>query len=204
MHFTRLCDNCFHDYGSPGKVVAIFDLCKWGRKNAPMTCVPILNHLVCKEVCMCHIICFYPNLQYQALFELLTAPLLRVDGPKASQRSIITYEIHFCTDQVKTHREVWFWFDLSYDATKVHGQMLRIKFGYLILVCFLPKSVAQRPCLQNGGNQNTWHLGQTPRKLLKFYRTVGPVKAHLLLVLLKFYRTKQTKWQQDAEIFFGQ
>ena len=45
---------------------------------------------------------------------------------------------------------------------------------------------------------------QTPRKLLKFYRTVGPVKAHLLLVLLMFYRTKQTKWQQDAEIFFGQ
>ena len=44
---------------------------------------------------------------------------------------------------------------------------------------------------------------QTTRKLLKFYRTVGPVKAHLLLVLLKFYRTKQTKWQQDAEIFFG-
>ena len=45
---------------------------------------------------------------------------------------------------------------------------------------------------------------QTPGKLLKFYRTVGPVKAHLLLVLLKFYWTKQTKWQQDAEIFFGQ
>ena len=57
---------------------------------------------------------------------------LRVDGPKASQRSIITYEIHFCTDQVKTHQEVRFWFDLSYDATKVHGQMLRIKF-----CCFL-------------------------------------------------------------------
>ena len=45
---------------------------------------------------------------------------------------------------------------------------------------------------------------QTPRKLLKPYRTVGPVKPHLLLVLLKFYRSKQTKWQQDAEIFFGQ
>ena len=45
---------------------------------------------------------------------------------------------------------------------------------------------------------------QTPRKLLKFYRTVGPVKAHLLLVLLKFYRMKLTKWQQYAEIFFGQ
>ena len=57
---------------------------------------------------------------------------LRVDGPKASQRSIITYEIHFCIDQAKTHREVRFWFDLSYDATKVHGQMLRIKF-----CCFL-------------------------------------------------------------------
>ena len=75
MHFTRLCDNYIHDYGSPGKVAAIFDLCKWGRKNAPMTCVLILNHLVCKEVCICQIICFYPNVQYQALFELLTAPL---------------------------------------------------------------------------------------------------------------------------------
>ena len=57
---------------------------------------------------------------------------LRVDGPKASQRSIITYEIHFCIDQAKTQREVRFWFDLSYDATTVHGQMLRIKF-----CCFL-------------------------------------------------------------------
>ena len=45
------------------------------EKNAPKTCVPILNHLVCKEVCMYQIIYFYPNLQYQALFELLTAPL---------------------------------------------------------------------------------------------------------------------------------
>ena len=77
MHFTRLCDNDFHDYGSPGKVVAIFDLCKWGRKNAPKTCVPILYHLVCEEVCMYQIIYFYPNLQCQALFELLTAPLKR-------------------------------------------------------------------------------------------------------------------------------
>ena len=57
---------------------------------------------------------------------------LRVDGPKASQRSIINYEINFCIDQAKTHREVRFWFDLSYDATKVHVQMLRIK-----LCCFL-------------------------------------------------------------------
>ena len=61
---------------------------------------------------------------------------LRVDGPKASQRSIISYEINFCTDQVKTHREVRFWFDLSYDATKVHGQMLRIKFcSFLFVFC---------------------------------------------------------------------
>ena len=59
---------------------------------------------------------------------------LRVDGPKASQRSIITYEIHFCTDQVETHREVRFWFDLSYDTTKLHGQMLRIKFCYFLFV----------------------------------------------------------------------
>ena len=59
---------------------------------------------------------------------------LRVDGPKASQRSIITYEIYFCTDQVKTHREVRFWFDLSYDATKMHGQMFRIKFCYFLFV----------------------------------------------------------------------
>ena len=51
---------------------------------------------------------------------------LRVDGPKASQRSIMTYEIHLCTDQAKTHREFRFWFDLSYDATRVHRQMLRI------------------------------------------------------------------------------
>ena len=55
---------------------------------------------------------------------------LMVDGPKASQRSIITYEIHSCIDQVKTHREVRFWFGLSYDAAKLHGQMLRIKFCY--------------------------------------------------------------------------
>ena len=94
MYFTRFCDNYFHDYGSTGKVAAIFDLCKWGRKNAPMTCVPILNHLVCKEVCMCQIICFYPNLQYQTLFELLTAPLLlqyvnpsKID-PKLKSREI--------------------------------------------------------------------------------------------------------------------
>ena len=80
MHFTRLCNNYFHDYGSPGKVVAIFDLCKWDRKNAPKTCVPILNYLVCKEVCICQIICFYPYLQYQALFELLTAPLFCLRG----------------------------------------------------------------------------------------------------------------------------
>ena len=59
---------------------------------------------------------------------------LRVDGLKASQRSIITYEIHFCTDQVKTHREVRFWFDVSYDATKVHWQMLRMKFCYFLFV----------------------------------------------------------------------
>ena len=59
---------------------------------------------------------------------------LRVDGPKASQRSIITYEIHFGTEQVKTHREVRFWFDLSYDATEVHGQMLRINFCYFLFV----------------------------------------------------------------------
>ena len=29
----------------------------------------------------------------------------RVDGPKASQCSIITYEINFCIDQAKTHQE---------------------------------------------------------------------------------------------------
>ena len=63
---------------------------------------------------------------------------LRVDGPKASQRSIITYEIHFYIDQAKTHREVRFWFDLSYDATKVHGQMLRTKF-YCFLFVFCRK-----------------------------------------------------------------
>ena len=57
---------------------------------------------------------------------------LRVDGPKASQRSMITHEIHFCTDQAKTHREVRFWFDLSYDATRMHRQILRITF-----CCFL-------------------------------------------------------------------
>ena len=57
---------------------------------------------------------------------------LRVDGPKASQHSIIIYEIHFCTDPTKTHREVRFWFDLSYDSTRVHRRLLRIKF-----CCFL-------------------------------------------------------------------
>ena len=69
---------------------------------------------------------------------------LRVDGPKASQRSIITYEIHFCIDQAKTHREVRF--DLIFYSAwaNVENQIL------LLLVCFLPKSVALRPCLQNG------------------------------------------------------
>ena len=78
--------------------------------------------------------------------------------PKGSQRSIISYEIHFCTDQVKTHREVRFWFDLSYNAMEVHGQMLRIKFCSFLFV-FCRKSVALRPCLQNGGTQNMWHHG---------------------------------------------
>ena len=59
---------------------------------------------------------------------------LRVDGPKASQRSIITHKIHFCTDQAKTHREGRFWFDLSYDVTGVHRQMLRIKFCWFLFV----------------------------------------------------------------------
>ena len=40
---------------------------------------------------------------------------LRVDGPKASQHSIITYEIHICTDQAKTHQEVSF--DLVFQMT---------------------------------------------------------------------------------------
>ena len=38
------------------------------------------------------------------------------------------------SDQVETHREVRFWFDLSYDATKLHGQMLRMKFCYFLFV----------------------------------------------------------------------
>ena len=59
---------------------------------------------------------------------------LRVEGPKASQRSIITYEIQVCTDQVKTHRDVRFWLDLSYDATKVHGRMLGIKLCFFLFV----------------------------------------------------------------------
>ena len=61
---------------------------------------------------------------------------LRVDGPKASQRSIITYEIHCCTDQAKTNREIRFWSDLSYDATRVYRQMLRITFCcFLFIFC---------------------------------------------------------------------
>ena len=61
---------------------------------------------------------------------------LRVDGLKASQRSIITYEIHFCTDQANTHREVRLWFGLSYDTMRVHRQTLRIKFCCFLFVFF--------------------------------------------------------------------
>ena len=60
------------------------------EKNAPITCVPILNHLGCKEECMCQIICFYPNLQYQALFGLLTAPLLLLCGLMIHQTHLVT------------------------------------------------------------------------------------------------------------------
>ena len=59
---------------------------------------------------------------------------LRVDGPKASERSIITHKINFCIDQAKTHREGRFWFDVSYDVTGVHRQMLRIKFCWFLFV----------------------------------------------------------------------
>ena len=83
---------------------------------------------------------------------------LRVDGPKASQRSIITYEIHFCTDQAKTYREVRFWFDLSHDATRVHRQMMRITFCCFLFVFCRKVLPWDHNCLQNGGNQNTWHL----------------------------------------------
>ena len=78
---------------------------------------------------------------------------LRVDGPKASQRSIITHKIHFRTDQAKTYGEGRFWFDLSYDVTGVHRKMLRIKFCWFLFV-FCRKL----PCLQNGGVCSACHL----------------------------------------------
>ena len=86
----------------------------------------------------------------------LTATLQGWRSESLSQHSIITYEIHFCTDQAKNHQQVGFSFDPSYDATRMYRQML--KKNSAAFVCFLPKSVALRPCLQNGGIQNTCHL----------------------------------------------
>ena len=42
---------------------------------------------------MYQIIYFYPNLQYQALFELLTAPLVDLSSPMISQLNV---DPHFC------------------------------------------------------------------------------------------------------------
>ena len=82
---------------------------------------------------------------------------LRVDGPKASQRSIITYEIHFCTDQAKTHRVIRFWFDISYDARRVHRQMLRIKFCCFLFV-FWRKVLPRDFVYKMAGSKTPWHL----------------------------------------------
>ena len=94
---------------------------------------------------------------YVILYLYLRQPLdqgWRSEGLSA----FVTYEIHFCTDQAKTHREVRFWFDLSYDATRVHRQMLRITFCcFLFVFCWkvLPWDLN---CLQNGRTRNMCHL----------------------------------------------
>ena len=41
-----------------------------------------------------------------------------VDSPKGSPRLIITYKIHFCIGQAKTHLEGRFWFGLSFNTKR--------------------------------------------------------------------------------------
>ena len=76
----------------------------------------------------------YAPLTWQSGSQASWRQPLGFDGPKASQRSIITHKIHFCIDQAKTHREGRFWFDLSYRVMGVHRQMLRIKFCWFLFV----------------------------------------------------------------------
>ena len=117
-----------------------------------------------------------------------------------------------CIDQIKTHREGRFWFDLSYDATWMHRQMLRIQFCYLFVFCWkvLPwdlvykmaesktRDTLHTVCCHVGtiicshNTETQLHSLQTSGKFLDLYRTGGPVttwKIQVLLVLQNFYRT---------------
>ena len=71
----------------------------------------------------------------------------RVDGPKASQHSIITYKIHFCINQDKTHQDGRFSFGLSSDATKKYciGKSCKLKHYRLLLGVFWQAKYAYIP-----------------------------------------------------------
>ena len=70
----------------------------------------------------------------------------RVDGPKASQHSIITYKVHFCINQDKTHQDGRFSFGLSSDATKYCiGKSCKLKHYRLLLGVFWQAKYAYIP-----------------------------------------------------------
>ena len=78
MHFTRLYNNYFHEYGSPGKVSAIFDLCKWGRKKCTNDVCPDLKSCSMQRSMYVPNYLLLPQFAVSGPFELLTAPLNRV------------------------------------------------------------------------------------------------------------------------------
>ena len=121
---------------------------------------------------------------------------LRVDGPKASQHSIITYEIHFCIDQAKTHREFRFWYDLSYDATIVHWQMSKIKLCcFLFVFCrkVLPWDVVYKMAVPK--TRDTWRTAYCDVRIMCAHNTAthdDVTSAHMVIHCFVCYLCR--KW----------